>query len=88
MSKQSSKGREWTDRIAPSILERDGYVCMLRLGGCTNDEDLTVDHVIPKSKGGTDDEWNLIAACRTCNGRKSDNQLIRLTWFDEEWFAA
>ena len=31
-----------------------------------------VDHIIPKSRGGSDDPDNLIAACRSCNRRKKD----------------
>lgn len=31
---------------------------------------LEIDHIIPSSKGGTDDEENLCLACRTCNTYK------------------
>lgn len=31
---------------------------------------LTLDHVIPQSKGGTHDFDNLVTACRSCNSRK------------------
>ena len=30
----------------------------------------TKDHAIPKSKGGTNDDFNLVLACRECNNRK------------------
>ena len=33
---------------------------------------LEVEHIIPKSKGGTDDEGNLWLACHSCNVFKSD----------------
>jgi len=33
---------------------------------------LTIDHVIPTSRGGTDDESNLEVRCNPCNARKSD----------------
>lgn len=33
---------------------------------------LQIEHIIPRSKGGTDDEWNLWLACNRCNGHKSD----------------
>lgn len=34
----------------------------------------TLDHVIPKSQGGTDYESNLVVACYPCNQRKADNE--------------
>lgn len=33
------------------------------------------DHVVPKSKGGSDAARNLVAVCRPCNSSKSDNRL-------------
>jgi len=33
---------------------------------------LEIDHVVPKSKGGSDDESNLACACRGCNRAKHD----------------
>ncbi len=32
--------------------------------------ELTVDHVVPVSRGGTNDPENLVMACRSCNSRK------------------
>ncbi len=34
-----------------------------------------VDHVIPKSRGGTHTWENVVAACRPCNNRKQDHLL-------------
>jgi 5-methylcytosine-specific restriction endonuclease McrA len=50
-------------------LKRDGHKCAY----CGRaDLPLTLDHVIPRSKGG-DDSWeNLVAACLPCNNRKGD----------------
>jgi hypothetical protein len=31
----------------------------------------TIDHVIPRFKGGSDDESNMVSACRLCNNRRS-----------------
>lgn len=39
------------------------------------DNSLTIDHVIPKSKGGTNDESNLKISCHKCNNLKSDKIL-------------
>lgn len=54
-------------RVSRFVLERDGFVCYY----CGN-EATTADHVIPKSKGGPAEPWNLVAACRPCNSRKRD----------------
>lgn len=35
-------------------------------------EEMTIDHIHPKSKGGKDHPKNLTAACNQCNGRKGD----------------
>lgn len=36
----------------------------------------TIDHIVPRSKGGTDDESNLVVACFTCNQRKGDSIVL------------
>lgn len=36
--------------------------------------DITIDHRIPKRKGGTDDLWNLQPMCRSCNSAKRERQ--------------
>lgn len=35
-------------------------------------EEMTIDHIHPKSKGGGNRPKNLTAACRTCNSHKGD----------------
>jgi 5-methylcytosine-specific restriction endonuclease McrA len=57
-------GRPWR-RLRDRILERDAHRCRYCGGRAT-----TVDHVRPVDQGGTDDAWNLVAACRTCNESK------------------
>lgn len=36
---------------------------------------LTIDHVIPKSHGGSDEPRNLVPACLSCNGKKKNLDL-------------
>ncbi len=40
----------------------------------------TIDHVVPRSKGGTHTWDNVVAACAPCNHRKSDRMLADLGW--------
>lgn len=51
-----------------NILRRDTYTCQY----CGASNDLTLDHVMPRSRGGRHSWDNVVAACRTCNQRKGD----------------
>ena len=49
------------------VFIRDGYVCQY----CgLQTRDLTIDHVMPKSRNGPHTWENLVSACKTCNHRK------------------
>ena len=55
------------------VYERDGYKCQL----CGRDMDYTaeyssfsVDHIMPLSRGGTNESDNLQTCCKSCNSRK------------------
>ncbi|MFH1197668.1 MAG: HNH endonuclease [bacterium] len=52
-----------------NILKRDGHKCAYCGRG---DLPLTIDHVIPRARGGEDSWENLVAACLKCNNKKSD----------------
>jgi 5-methylcytosine-specific restriction endonuclease McrA len=51
-----------------AVFARDGWACQY----CGSRSSLTVDHVIPRSKGGTSDWENIVASCAPCNRRKGD----------------
>lgn len=53
------------------ILKRDRHTCK-SCGARAPDVELEVDHIIPVSKGGTDDEKNLTTKCKECNRGKSN----------------
>ena len=59
-------------RLRFKVLERDNFRCQYCGAGPSEKTSLVVDHITPKSKGGTNGMANLITACHHCNGGKSD----------------
>jgi 5-methylcytosine-specific restriction endonuclease McrA len=55
-----------------AVFARDDWTCQY----CGARSNLTVDHVIPRSKGGSSDWENIVASCAPCNRRKG-NLLLR-----------
>lgn len=51
-----------------NIFKRDNFSCVY----CTSKSDLTLDHVLPRSRGGKTSWTNLVTACKKCNSRKGD----------------
>lgn len=73
-----------------NVYRRDQYTCQY-CGARPNEDALTVDHVIPRSRGGKTNWTNCVVSCARCNRRKSNRtpeesgvRLIRLpqepTW--------
>lgn len=60
-----------TSAAKEKIFIRDKYECQY----CGSKEELEIDHIIPLSKGGNNDDSNLITACHKCNNLKSDKTL-------------
>ena len=52
--------------VRDRILKKSNYQCV-RCGSKTN---LEVDHIIPLSRGGREDEDNMQILCKKCNGKK------------------
>ena len=57
-----------------AVFARDGSRCQYCGAAAEN-----IDHVIPRSKGGTHTWDNVVAACRPCNTRKEDRLLSETT---------
>ena len=55
-----------------AVFARDDWTCQY----CGSRANLTVDHVIPRSKGGGSTWENIVASCAPCNRRKG-NTLLR-----------
>jgi 5-methylcytosine-specific restriction endonuclease McrA len=51
-----------------NIFKRDSFSCQY----CGSPKDLTLDHVVPRSKGGKTSWTNLVTACQACNAKKGD----------------
>jgi 5-methylcytosine-specific restriction endonuclease McrA len=68
--------RQW--KVPPvnrrEVFRRDHHACQY----CGSTKRLTLDHVIPRSKGGTHTWDNVVAACETCNSTKGDSPSERL----------
>ncbi|HEY9741691.1 MAG TPA: HNH endonuclease [Coleofasciculaceae cyanobacterium] len=66
----SETERVW--RVPPvnrrEVLRRDKHTCQY----CGSTKKLTLDHVIPRSKGGKHSWDNVVIACERCNSRKGD----------------
>ena len=59
---QSEAKRLWRKQIKESWEHKCAY--------CGSEEDLTLDHVIPQSKGGLDITRNVVCCCKSCNQSK------------------
>ena len=61
------------------IIERDEHCCV-HCGATELDGPFQIDHLLPVTRGGTNDPHNLVTACRWCNARKGNLTM-------EEWDA-
>lgn len=65
---QRGYGAEWR-RVSAKVIAA-AVACHWCGGEFTTDDPATCDHIIPKARGGTNDEQNLVAAHRSCNSRR------------------
>jgi len=59
-----------------NVMKRDGSCCMY----CGVTHQLTIDHVVPLSRGGKCSWDNMVTACYSCNNKKGNRSLEQLGW--------
>lgn len=59
--------KDWK-RTRARIVKRDKGICF----HCGREGSTSCDHLIPVSKGGTDDDTNLVTSCWPCNLKKGN----------------
>lgn len=62
----ATKRRTIGRAVTRQVWDRDGWECR----ACGTHRDLTIDHITPLSKGGTDEISNLQTLCARCNSSK------------------
>lgn len=69
--RKAKKARRPSKNLREKVFARDKYRCVV----CGSTENLTIDHRIPYSKGGTTEMSNLQTLCESCNQTKADSSL-------------
>ena len=76
MTREFVKQRVNTSFNRSNVYLRDNYICQY-CKHMFSYKDLTLDHVIPKSKGGTLTWENTVTACRKCNNAKGSHTHVK-----------
>jgi 5-methylcytosine-specific restriction endonuclease McrA len=71
---KDKRSRHIPASIRVSVLHRDGYKCVF-CGRSAKQVQLEVDHIVPFSKGGSNDLSNLQTLCFDCNRGKGARRL-------------
>jgi len=71
LTKYDGQGERSVVYSRKNIFKRDRFTCMY-CGIQPGPEELTIDHIIPRSKGGTGTWENSVLACIECNKKKAD----------------
>lgn len=74
---EAVKGSEAKRKWRQSIKEKWNYECAY----CGSEDNLTLDHITPRSKGGSERVTNILCACHSCNQSKGHKM-----WSD--WFLS
>lgn len=67
-----------------NVFIRDNFTCQLQItnkctsvNGKVHHRDLTIDHVVPRAKGGKTAWHNVCTSCKLCNSKKGSNPEIK-----------
>lgn len=75
-SEYKGNARHVSSSLKQKILDRDNRKCK----SCGDENDLSIDHILPVSRGGVSKEHNLQILCLSCNGRKGTKTM-------DEWLG-
>ena len=67
--RRSDRRADIPPAVRAAVYERDGFACVR----CGSDDDLSLDHIVPWSRGGSDTVENFQTMCRPCNSSKGAN---------------
>ncbi|AUS31506.1 HNH endonuclease [Rhodococcus qingshengii] len=87
MSVHSSRGKEW-NKLRQIQLANYNYECVgLFPAVCEVTENLQLDHILAKSKGGEDTLENTRILCRACNSKKGDrDDAKQKAWWSPKYY--
>jgi len=58
-----------------TLFGRDRMICAYCGGHFANFRELSRDHIVPRSRGGSNTWMNIVTSCRKCNAKKGDRLL-------------
>ena len=68
-------------------MKKTNYCCAF-CGIGFDEAEFTIDHIVPRAKGGSNKDENLLAACRPCNTSKNSADIEIFKWrlgFNNSW---
>lgn len=76
-SPEKQRAEKFARRSTLGKIDKD-YISILLSDPCSycNGIATTIDHIVPLAEGGTNDWWNMTAACRPCNSGKHTRSLL------------
>ena len=84
-SANKGQGMNWIGKPRRlAIYLRDGLACCYCERGVEDGVKLTLDHVVPRCCGGSNDSDNLVTSCHSCNSRRRNRKVTMTSKFVQE----